>query len=835
MTSIETEASTLDPWVLEYRDYDPQQELLREALCTLGNGRFATRGAAPEHRAKRGQHYPGTYIAGLYNRLTDEKAGREIENESLVNLPNWLLLTFRVDDGPWFSADDVEIHEFRQALELDRGILVREIHFSDPEGRETSLSQRRLVHMTRVSTGALETHIRAENWSGRLTVRSTIDGAVQNRNVERYRDLSGEHLEILDRWHGEPGTSFLRSRTNQSRIEIVTGIRHRLWVEGEQWQPERKPISEDGLVGEELTITLDKGMEALVEKVASIRTSRDHAISEPALAAADELAAAPDIALLAEEHALAWLTLWNRFHADTEAEPRIRQITNLHVFHLLQVASPNIFDVDAGIPARGLHGEAYRGHIFWDELFIFPLLDVRAPEIARSFLRYRYRRLPMARRLARKAGYEGAMFPWQSGSDGREETQELHLNPQSGRWFPDLSRRQRHINIAIAYNVLRYLRFTGDVDFLAEFGAEMLIEIARFWASIAHYDRITDRYEIVGVMGPDEFHDNDPNWEGDGLRNNAYTNVMVAWLLKDIPQALEPLPDRQREGLWKRLQMSQTELAHWDEISRKLKVAFHGDGIISQFEGYDELAEFDWLDYKERYGNIERLDRILEAEEDSVNNYKASKQADVLMLFYLLSFEELVETFGRLGITFDEEMLARNIDYYLERTSHGSTLSRVVHSWVLARSDRPRSIELFKEALASDVSDIQGGTTQEGIHLGAMAGTVDLLQRGYSGMEATADGVLRFKPNLDPELGRLDFCIYYRKRWIDVSVVGEDIRLSSEITSHPPIQVECRGTTATLASGETRTFRRTDGTISSSEAPRGRDRHTSHRTGSAGS
>lgn len=400
------------------------------------------------------------------------------------------------------------------------------------------------------------------------------------------------------------------------------------------------------------------------------------------------------------------------------------------------------------------------------------------------------------------------MFPWQSGSDGSEETQEMHLNPRSGRWQPDLSRRQRHLNIAIAYNVIEYLRFTRDVDFLAEQGAEMLIEICRFWASVASYNRVEDKYEILGVMGPDEFHDDDPNWEGSGLRNNAYTNVMTSWLLAAFPGVLEPLSSRLRDDLFERFGLDHVELAHWDEISRKLKVPFHDGDIISQFEGYADLEEFDWESYRKRYESIERLDRILEAEGDAVNRYKASKQADVLMLFYLLSLEELKSAFGRLGVRFDEDMLNRNIDYYMSRTSHGSTLSRVVHSWVLARSDRSRSIELFREALHSDLNDIQGGTTKEGIHLGAMAGTVDLLQRGYSGMEAGADGVLRFKPGLDPAISRLQFSVYYDRRWIDVSIVGEDVTLTSEFTSRPPVTVACRGQEAVLGSGETREFPR---------------------------
>jgi alpha,alpha-trehalase len=795
----------IDPWVLEFGSYNPTNEPLREALCTVGNGRFATRGAAPECSAENQGHYPGTYVAGVYNRLSDEISGRSIENESLVNLPNWLPFTFRTEDGEWFSIDDVEVLFFRQALELDRGILIREVRFRDQRGRETSLSQRRLVHMTRPSLGALETTIRPENWSGLLTARSMLDGDVRNRNVARYRDLSDQHLEVVE-GSTDSDINSLRVRTNQSRIEVVVAARHRVWLDESEMSADRSPTDSGMVVGEELTIEVGQGSELRIEKVVAIRTSKDPAISEPRLAAVDDLTDAPDFTELEHEHIAAWLSLWNRFRVEIDADAEMSLATNFHIFHLLQVASPNVLELDAGIPARGLHGEAYRGHIFWDELFVFPVLHARAPEIARSFLNYRYRRLPAARRAAAAAGYGGAMFPWQSGSDGREETQEMHLNPRSGQWHPDLSHQQRHLNIAIAYNIIQYLRFTGDVDFLAEHGAEMLIELCRFWVSIASYDRIADRYDIFGVMGPDEFHDDDPNWEGSGLRNNAYTNVMTSWLLSSVPAALEPLPERQRNDLFERFAVDQVELAHWDEVSRKLKVPLHDGDIISQFEGYADLEEFDWESYRRRYDSIERLDRILESEGDTANRYKASKQADVLMLFYLLSFEELERVFGRLGVNFDEEMLARNIDYYLSRTSHGSTLSRLVHSWVLARRDRRQSIALFWQALRSDLDDIQGGTTHEGIHLGAMAGTVDLLQRGYSGMEADADGVLRFKPSLDPAIRRLHFSVYYQRRWIDVSVIDEHVTLKSEVTSRPPVKVACRGEEAVLASGETREF-----------------------------
>ena len=166
----------------------------------------------------------------------------------------------------------------------------------------------------------------------------------------------------------------------------------------------------------------------------------------------------------------------------------------LHLFHLLQTVSPNSVDLDVGVPARGLHGEAYRGHVFWDELFVLPLLNLRLPELARTLLRYRSRRLPAARRAASAAGLGGAMFPWQSGSDGREESQQLHLNPRSGRWLPDATSRQRHINIAVAFNVWQHYQATGDGYFLSSTGAGMLLEVARCLADLAREDPATGRY-----------------------------------------------------------------------------------------------------------------------------------------------------------------------------------------------------------------------------------------------------------------------------------------------------------------------------------------------------
>ena len=210
---------------------------------------------------------------------------------------------------------------------------------------------------------------------------------------------------------------------------------------------------------------------------------------------------------------------------------------------------------------------------------------------------------------------------------------------------------------------------------------------------------------------------------------------MATWLLLRALEVLDLLPGHRRTELTEKLRLTATELERWEHISRRMFVPFHAEGIISQFEGYDDLKELDWEDYYARYGDISRLDRILEAENDTPNRYKVSKQADVLMLFYLLSADELAALFAPPRLRLGPAIIPDTIDYYLARTSNGSTLSALVHASVLARAHRERAVELFIDALRSDVADVQGGTTAEGIHLAAMAGTVDVLQRCFAGLE----------------------------------------------------------------------------------------------------
>ena len=302
-------------------------------------------------------------------------------------------------------------------------------------------------------------------------------------------------------------------------------------------------------------------------------------------------------------------------------------------------------------------------------------------------------------------------------------------------------------------------------------------------------------------MGPDEYHEGYPDRAEPGLDNNAYTNLMAVWCLCRAFDVLDALPPSAVRELRERLEITEQELDRWGDISRKMRVCFH-DGVISQFEGYELLEELDWEAYRRKYGDIQRLDRILEAEGDSPNRYKLTKQADVMMLFYLLSADELAGLLERLGYDYDDQLIPRSIEYYEPRTSHGSTLSRVVHAWIHARRDRDQSWHLFLEALYSDVDDIQGGTTKEGIHLGAMAGTVDLLQRCYTGIELR-DDVLRLHPVLPVELGSLAFSIRYRRHLVHLEFTPELARVRVDRDEGEAITVDVAGSVHTVRPGET--------------------------------
>ena len=795
----------MDGFLLGYDGFDPRTEGLREALTSTGNGYLCTRGAA-EWEDADGVHYPGTYAHGGYNRETTMMGGLPVLNEDLVNLPNWLVLQLRIEGEDAIRLDDVELLGYRHEYHIRDATVLRHLRFRDRTGRQTTLTSRRFVSMADPHHAGIEWTLTPEDWSGQVEVISALDARVSNTGVARYRRLEGRHLNPVSPRTFGPEVIALKAETRQSNLYISQATRTRVFRGGEPVPTRRTLHQMEDYIQQVLAFEVRQGEATRVEKMVAFYTSRDPAVSDTLVRAARSAARHSDFSAALERHSAAWDELWRTCDAHVSGNEQVQLLLRLHTAHLLQVCSPHTADLDAGLPARGLNGEAYRGHVFWDEIYAFPFFNVRLPEVTRGLLMYRYRRIGEARAAAREAGLHGAMFPWQSGSEGIEETQRVHLNPLSGRWEPDLSQNQRHVNAAIFFNIWNYFQATHDYAFLESYGAEMMLDIARFWASLAHFNPARERYEIHGVMGPDEFHEKYPGAQQGGLANNAYTNVMVAWLCDIAGKLPSLLSASSMEGVRARRGIGDDELALWQDMSRRMFVPFHEDGIISQFEGWDELEELDWDAYRAKYENIQRLDRILRSEGDDPNRYKIAKQADTVMLFFLFSGTELREIFERLGYDYRSDTAARNVAYYDRRTSHGSTLSFVTHAGVLASLDPESSWDRFLVALRSDVDDIQGGTTKEGIHLGVMAGTLDVVQRYYAGAQIR-DDALYFDPQLPSGLGSLSFPMRFRAAPILVTLSGGRLTLAvhPEGASHP-IQAGIPGDVRELRPGDQAVF-----------------------------
>ena len=764
----------MNPWKLIYNKFDPEKENLREVLCTLGNGYFGTRGAAPETSATK-VHYPGVYIAGVYNTLPTEIANRTVYNEDFVNCPNWLMLNYRIDDGPWFNRLQVRILSWKVELNMYKGMLSRRVRWQDAQGRITLVENHRIVSMSHPHCGALRCTITPENYDGRITVRSGIDGMIINAGVERYKQLSSKHLEPCTQGHFGDDGIFLQMQTTQSKIRITEALRTIVYHGHERIYPQMNIITHGRQrMIHEFTLDVTKGERYVIDKLVSIYTSRDQGVADNCAIAQETASSIESFESLYKAHQAKWKALWRMFDIEVHGDLFVQQTLRLHAFHLLQSASTYNEDIDAGMPVRGLHGEAYRGHVFWDGLYTLPFYNLHAPEITRALLMYRYRRLGAAKENAKQNGYRGAMYPWQTASTGEETTQIIHLNPLSGTWGPDYSSLQRHVSIAIAYNVWNYFYTSGDRDFIDRYGMEMILEIAHFWSSIAEWNKKLDRYEIDGVIGPDEFHEKRPGANKGGLKNNAYTNVMAVWVIEKALHILDGLmPEEDKMALLLKAEISEEEVARWRDIIRKMIIPMDKKGLIHQFEGYMDLEELDWDEYRRKYENIHRVDRILKAEGLSPDSYKVSKQADVLMLFYVLNMTEIKEIFTRLGYPFHKDIMKRNFEYYFPRTSHGSTLSMVAHAHIAEiLGDKKLAMDSFIEALKSDIYDTQGGTTQEGIHVGVMGGTLDLFLRSFAGLNILEDRIC-LDPKLPEQWQSIKFKVRYKNIWFDIHVTKD--------------------------------------------------------------
>lgn len=744
------------PWQLEYYGYTPgKDEYSVESLLTVGNGFIGLRGTTPEMEISDA-NYPGLYLASLYNTAESEVSDRTITNEDFVNAPN-LQKIYLVIDNEKIDIAQNTLLSFKRQLNLKTGLFTSFAEIETQTKKQLRIETQKIANMENSHHYSILYRFTPLNFTGEIDVISEADGSVYNYNVARYRSLTNKHLTIQTTEYFK-SKALLIARTNQSDITVCQASQ--LFSDDFSLETLKSEKTAEKVI-QKLTISAEKNRTYTLEKSVTVAK---YQMGEQTTTSKLALLSLPRFKEMYAESKEAWRKLWENAAITIDGDLMSQKMLNLHTYHLLVSAAPNAYEqsLDASITARGLHGEAYRGHIFWDELFIIPFYILHFPKTAREILLYRYQRLTAAKKAAKEAGYQGAMFPWQSGLDGTEQSQELHLNPISGEWKEDHSRLQRHVSLAIAYNVWQYWHNVRDRSFMEQYGLELILEIAHFWQSAATLDSVTGRYSIEGVMGPDEFHESYPNSQKGGLKNNAYTNMMVVWLFEEVEKLRNQLSPEIFQSVAAKVQLSEDNFSQMSDIRKNLSLEINPEGIIAQFEGYFDLKDLDWDHYREKYGNIYRMDRILNAEGKSADAYKVAKQADSLMIFYNFSTAQVHQILDDLTYRLPEDYVEKNLHYYLTRTSHGSTLSRVVHSQLAAMVDQQDlAWSLYQEALYSDYRDIQGGTTAEGIHAGVMAATLYIPLTTFAGIDFRED-VMRIDPNLPKQWQNIQFNIQVR-------------------------------------------------------------------------
>jgi len=758
-------------WSLTYDDIvDGVKNYGRESLLSLGNGFLGWRGALVTNTYDV-DFYPGLYAAGVFNQTSTPVAGRAVINEDLVNLPNVQLMTVSIAGQPLVINNDTMTNLTRQ-LDFKTGELIDQYRVLVDDNPEHFVDIETIKIVDPVNWHCLALKFKVTpSYDVDLTVEAKIDGSVENKNVARYRDFDSKEFVIQSI---TDTTMTTHTRTTHVTVALASQS------SGENVQSKTTKITDDSVI-DQYAAHGRTGQTVVITRVMALASDLETKTDPTALVqnAVDQTTFSE---IQQNSHAY-WHELWQTKDIQITGDDAMQKLIRMGIFHLNQMgnrhANPNL---DVSVGSRGLTGEGYRGHIFWDELFALPYYSANEPTVARSILKYRTNRLSVAEKNALSENETGAMYPWQSGMYGDEQSQLIHLNTVDNTWIPDNSRLQRHVSLAIAYNMWVYQKMTGKLDHLNDNGLEMLIQIARFWINKAQ--SAGDRFIIAGVMGPNEFHEEIPGAHKGGLLNNAYTNIMLVWFLNYLHE-LSQNPASNFSQVAKQVGYTDDEQEKAEMIRHLLKLSINSDGIVEQYEGFFQLKQLDFPAYQAKYGDIHRIDRLLKSEGKAPDDYQVIKQADFLMLIYNLGAAHAYELITQLGYQLPDDWLAKNTAYYLKRTTHGSTTSRPVFAGIyveLARQGNTtlesQAYDFLTDAIGSDYYDIQGGTTAEGVHMGVMGETLSVIQNDYAGVDMLHD-MFVLNPRLPKQWSKLRFTQLYQGAQLTIEITAKEVTITS--------------------------------------------------------
>lgn len=754
--------SKANEWKIIETRFDPTALGKVEANFCLGNGYLGLRSATEEQY--RGETRD-LLVAGTFDRFSEEEVTELPNAADVTNIEITL-------NGERFNLTQGTIRSYHRTLNLQNGLLTREVEWTSPKGEKFTLKFERMVSLKRLHTIAARVTIIPDQ-DAVLTIQSGIDGRTTCDGSQHFTE--GE-TRFYDKKHLQ-----YTPRTIQSGITFVLDATHRFYVDGTEIQPKSDINILRRRMFSKFSLEVKAGQTVVLEKFSNVFTSRDKELTgytkERLQAHALEQLKADEKegfdALLAES-AACWLDkVWMRTPITIDG-PDFDQLAIRFAQYHMQLMTP-AHDNRMNIGAKGLSGEGYKGHTFWDtEIFLLPYFIFNMPEVARSLEEYRYLSLPGAHAKAAHNGCEGAQFPWESAwlDDGEVTPEYMGTDIVTGQLIKVWSGFiEIHITADVAYGVWQYYQCTGDQEFMDKHGYELMLDCAKFWASRLEPGE-DGKLHINDVVGPDEYKEH--------VDDNAFTNYLVWWSIGKAIEYSKMLQEEKPElyaRLDEKLGLAALQSKWAEQVDNIFLTQPNENGVLPQDSTYLTLRDIDLTKYKQQahVGGIYK-----DYNQEQITKIQVSKQADVMVLFLLL--EEL----------FPHQVKLASWDYYEPRCLHDSSLSLSTHS-VLASDigDPELGYEMFRKACLIDLDNADPHSSDAGIHAASYGGLWQCVVQGFGGLRMLG-GKLRISPNLPKAWKKLSYTLLWKGQRLAVTVTPGMVEIVNH-TGNEPISLEVWG------------------------------------------
>lgn len=731
----------IEPWDITETEYTIENNYRNETTFALSNGYIGTRGTLEEsYDFDVDTGLEGNFINGFYEsediRYGEANFGSPLESQSLLNIPNLKEIKLMLEDEQ-IDLTKGMVTLYKRVLHMKEGVLERSFRYTTKKGKVVDIKISRFVSLLHKNRMAIQYEVTSANYTGPVTFISKLQANVENhtRKTNPIVDYGpfGRRLEpeIL---YGEGDLLFYQGVTKKSKLTMACGCRHKISFH-ESPKVETKElegtVTYETKIMEGETLTLEK----FICYTSDLDMEKQNLEGFVKKELQESLFKGYQNAQQEQENEMS--EFWQQADIKIEGDDALQQGIRFNLFHIMQAAGR---DGRTGMGAKGLTGEGYEGHYFWDtEIYIMPVFVYTKPELAKKLLDYRYDTLEEARTRARILGHErGALFPWRT------------INGKEASTYYPLGTAQYHINADIAYALSMYLDVTKDVTYLEEKGAEILLETARIWADVGCFAECRDgKYCICDVTGPDEYNVL--------VDNNFYTNLMARENLRDALQAANYLKEKSKE-VWEQLKIKldfkEEELELFQKVADnmyfpyddKQQIYAMDDGFLMR-KPWDETKippeKRAWL-----YENYHPL---------FIMRQRMSKQADAIMGMYLHSD------------LFTKEEIKRNYDFYQKVTLHHSSLSTCIFGIVACGIGYyEEAYRYFSQSARMDLDDYHNNV-YAGVHGANMAGTWQAIVNGFAGLRS-CHGVLKFEPYLPKEWKSYTFTIGYRGKRLEISI-----------------------------------------------------------------